>query len=172
MKKIILLSVFGASAAMSQAAVNLTIDNPYQGVDLPSSGQVVLTFTGTVDIQLPDYDLFSIALDFPGLTTGGPFLSSAIDSNFSSYMGASNPGVDYTGALFSVTVDASDAPGDYFFNSANNTNLADLLIMASDGVHTSTDSEAFGVSVRAVPEPASMAVLGLGVAALLRKRRK
>ena len=75
-------------------------------------------------------------------------------------------------ALFEITVQSTDDLGLYFLNSSSDglSALSEFIVYASDGSVTAADNEMFGVEV--VPEPASMIALGVGIAALARKRRK
>ena len=86
--------------------------------------------------------------------------------------GASAPGVDYSGALFTSEVDSTDALGLYWLNGSGSglTPLSEFIVSASDGSFTAVDNEMYGVDV--VPEPASLAALSIGLAAIARKRRK
>ncbi len=173
MKKSLAVLALAVVAALSQAAINLNIDNPDQSVNLPTSGTVTLTFTGTITCSSdwkPDGNSFAA---YPALQNSSTNLATtAFDGAYLTYIGTANYGDDYSGNLFTVTVASTDAPGYYGFLVNSN----DAAYMSVEGVHTSgnkfNDSESFSVTVNAVPEPASMGVLGLGVAALLRRRRK
>lgn len=169
----LVLSVAAVGAASSFGALNLDLNENYKSTLLPNTGSVDIMFSGKVDILLPGYDIIDGFLEFPRLTpTTGAFLSVTFVPAFLTYANAANPGVDYNGDIFFVTVLSTDATGEYFYNNASATDFAELSLTASNGTFSSTDIEMFGVDVNAVPEPATMAVLGLGAAALLRRKRK
>jgi hypothetical protein len=172
MKKLALAFVILGSVASAHAALNLNIDIAYQAVARPGVGSIFVTFTGTVDVLLPTFDVTTSFLEFPGLNPGGPFLSAAFDSGFLAYSFGNSPGLDYTGALFQVEVTSTSALGSYWLNNSGNglSNLSELMVTATDGQNPATDNEFFGVTV--VPEPATFVALGLGGLVLLRRRRK
>jgi hypothetical protein len=174
MKRLSLALVCLSAVAASNAALNFTftLGTAYKTVAKPVSGTTTVTWSGTIDILLPTYDATSMFVEFPGLTAGGPFLSFAgFDAGFLAYLGALAPGVDYSGDLFSFDVSSGNANGNYWFNGTGGglSTMAEAFAFGTDGVHTVKDNELFGVTV--VPEPASMAVLGMGVLAVLRRRK-
>jgi len=167
MKKLSLLAAAFGMIASAQAGFNLNIDSQYQTAVLPSSGSITVTFTGTVDVLLPNFDITGASLEFP-YANSSDFLNDAFDSNFLTYISGSSPGVDYSGALFTVTVTSTTPQGFYYLDSSGG--LAELVVSGSNGTVSGSDNEFFGVNV--VPEPATMAVLGLGAMALVHRRRK
>jgi hypothetical protein len=168
--KTLALAVVLAVSAVSSAAINLNIDTQYMTVIRPSSGSVFVTFTGTIDVLLPTFDVSSATLEFAG--NGTDFLPGAFDAGFLAYLGAAAPGVDYAGALFTAEVSSTDDLGLYWLNGSGSgmTPLSEFIVSATNGTETATDNEIYGVDV--VPEPASLAVLGLGLVAIARRRRK
>lgn len=159
-----------AVSAASVAGVNLNLDLPYQSVVRPNSGYVTVFYTGTVDVLVPSFDVIDAILEFPG--NGSAYLAVNFDSAFSTYVASSAPGVDYSGALFSVDVSNSDAYGLYWLNGSSYglSQMSELIVYASNGVIQAVDNEMYGVEV--VPEPAATAALGLGLAALARRKRQ
>ncbi|HLO98288.1 MAG TPA: PEP-CTERM sorting domain-containing protein [Fimbriimonas sp.] len=168
----LVLGFAAVGAASSFGALNLDLNENYKSTLLPNTGSVNLTFSGKVDILLPGYDIIDGFLEFPRLTPTGAALAVSYVPAFLTYANAANPGVDYNGDIFIVTVSSTDATGEYFYNNTEGTDFAEFSLTASNGTFSSTDVEMFGVDVNAVPEPASMAVLGLGAVALLRRKRK
>lgn len=167
MKRILVpLAILGA-AASANAVLNLNINVQYQTVAPPSSGTLTVVFSGTVDVLLPTFDVNSAALEFP-FRNSTDFLGGSIDSGFATYIAATSPGVDYSGILFTISVPSTTPLGNYIFDASGG--LAEFLVSATNGVTSGTDNEFFGVNV--VPEPATMAALGIGVVALLRRRKK
>ncbi|KXK15842.1 MAG: hypothetical protein UZ18_ATM001001494 [Armatimonadetes bacterium OLB18] len=168
MKKLALAALVGVSAA-SYAAININFDLNYQTVLKPSSGSVFVTFTGTVDILLPSFFASGAVVEWPG--NGSAFLSTTFAPSFLTYVTAATPGADYAGDLIIVEVASTDADGFYWLNGSTSgmSPLSELIVDASDGTSIASDNEFFGVTV--VPEPASMAALGLGALALIRRRK-
>ena len=171
MKKLALALGLLSVGAASQAAINFNISNAYQTATLPNSGMITVTFSGTVDVLLPTWDAVNITVESPG--NGSAFLTfDSFDAGFVAYLGSNAPGVDYTGNLFSIQVNSTDAQGFYYLNGSSfgMSALSEAIVYASvPGGPEIADNEYFGVNV--VPEPATMAALGLGAIALIRKRR-
>jgi hypothetical protein len=165
------MGALALAAAGAQAAVNLNINVQYQTAVRPSSGSIFVTYSGTVDVLLPTFDVTLWALEFPG-NSSSVFLNSNIDPGFHAYMVATLPGVDYVGALFTVEVTSTTALGFYWLNnnSLGMSPLSEFVVTADNGVESASDNEFHGVTV--VPEPATMAAMGLGLVALARRRRK
>lgn len=168
MKKFALLALLGVCGA-AQAAINFNLDIPDQVIVQPGSTTTVV-FTGTVDVT-SGWDAFGASMDFPYLISSTTGLSVAFTSSFTSYMASAAPGVDYAGSIFEATVNPTDPVGLYGY-AFNSINPSEIVVSGSNGVSTFNDSEAYSVEVVAVPEPATLAVLGLGAAALIRRRRK
>ena len=164
---------FATVAVASQAALNLNIDNPDQSVNLPTSGNVTLTFSGSIVCSADWKPNGNGFLTFPSLQNSTTQLTNvSYDNNLLTYISSANFGDDYTGDLFTVTGASTDVAGYYGYY----VNSSDAAYFQIDGVNTGggtfKDTESFSVTVNSVPEPASMAILGLGVAAFLRKRKK
>lgn len=156
-------------AGTASASLNFNIDVAYQTVGLPSSGSIQVMFTGTVDILLPDYDALVGIVENPD-DGSNPALSVTFDPGFVTYLNGVNPGVDYSGNLFSLTVSDNTPLGAYILNAGGDSPLSEAYVTASNGNLNSIDNEFFGLTV--VPEPATVAALALGGLALIRKRRK
>ncbi len=169
MKKLACFAVLGGLSSLSFGFVNINLDNPYQTVTPPTSGSIFLTFSGTIDILNPLASISTAILESPGTTSDA--LSTVFDAGFVSYVTAATPGMDYTGDLFTVEVNSSTPNGFYWLNSGGLNGLAEFTVTASiPNFPVASDNEMFGVTV--VPEPATLAALGLGAAALIRRRRK
>lgn len=168
MKKLALAALVGVSAS-SFGAVNLNFDLAYQVVTKPGSGSVFVTYTGTVDVLLPTFDVTAATVEWPG--NGTDFLTTTFAAPFLAYIFAAAPGADYAGALIEVEVPSTATDGLYWLNGSGSgfSPLSELLVTASDGVSDATDNEFFGLMV--VPEPGTVAALGLGALALLRRRK-
>lgn len=169
MKKLACLcAVVGLSSA-SFGFVNLNLNNPYQTAGVPGSGSIFLTFSGMVDILNPAFAISGATLEAPD--NGSQVLNVAFDAGFLAYLSASAPGVDYTGDIFTVEIQSTTQVGNYWFGAGGLSAFSELIVSASGaGLPDAVDNELYGVEV--VPEPATLAALGLGAAALLRRRRK
>ena len=153
---------------MSAASITIVLDGGPNFSAIAGSSFVV---TGTVSLS-PDWQIGASTLDNPG-RSGGGFVPTSFAPEFLAYM-LPAPTVGYSGPLFSVDVPSSTLPGLYDVGSGGLGDPADFTISGSDTAtfQSFTAKAPFSVTVQAVPEPASMAALGLGVAALLRRRKR
>ncbi len=169
MKKLACLCAVVGLSSVSFGFVNLNLNNPYQTTGLPGLGSIFLTFSGTVDILHPAFAINGATLESPD--NGSQILNTALDAGFQAYLSAAAPGVDYTGDIFTVEIQSTNQVGNYWFGGGGLSAFAELIVTASaQGLPDAVDNELYGVTV--VPEPATLAALGLGAAALLRRRRK
>ena len=171
MRKILLSFAGALVSSWAAASLNININVPYQTAVRPATGSIFVLFTGTIDVLLPTFDVNAATLEFP-LDASSNVLTGTFDPAFNTYLGSAAPGVDYAGPLFSIEVTSTSPLGFYWLNPSGNgfSALSEFLVSASDGAQTATDNEFYGVTV--VPEPVTMAAVGIGVAALLRRRRK
>lgn len=168
MKKLVCLAVLGGLSTFSFGFINVNLNNPYQTASVPGAGSIFLTFTGTVDILNPLYDASNAILESP--SDGTNFLTMAFDAAFITYVNGSNAGIDYTGNIFTAEVTSTTPQGNYWLGTGGLSGLAELTVTATGPSLDASDNELYGVTV--VPEPATLAALGVGAAALIRRRRK
>ncbi len=150
--------------------------------DLPVGGSEV-DFLSIDDDT--DTDFFSFSMDGAGTVNvllealGGTYnigaqggAQSAFDTRFRSDLSLSLFGVDGTTLL--QTVNANGLGGNeqlsFFLNSAGTYFVRVNGIDNGDAI--AVDTQFYGVSLSTVPEPGTMAALGLGAAMLLRRRRR
>lgn len=136
--------------------------------------------TATGLLQLAYGNNPSSVIDMSGAGSISLFISSYTGSStIHGYVGGYNGGYDnFAGKSFDiapgfsgvVTVNLADftAPAGHTFDQAHMDNLIFVLPLTSQNSSIVIDK----MTVNAVPEPASMAALGLGAVALLRRRRK
>ncbi len=148
-----------ASLALSaHAAFTLTLSDP---VRTAAPGDA-LSFAGILTNTGPDAVYLQGALFLaPGLNLD----PSPYNDNHPALL---NAGESYTGAFFNVNVPATAVPGSY------GGGFSVLGGASSDPFDpfTTTASDGFTVVVNPVPEPATLAALGLGAGALLRRRKR
>lgn len=155
-------------SAWAAASINLNLALPYQTAVRPAAGSIFVSFIGTVDVLLPTFDVSQANLEFP-MDASANILTGSFDPAFNTYLGTNAPGVDYTGPIFSIEVTSTTPLGFYWLNGNGLSALSELTVTASNGAQSAADNEFFGVTV--VPEPVSLAALGLGLAAVIRRRR-
>lgn len=168
MKKLALLGL-ATIATGAYAGVNLNLSDHVKSVVQPGTGFVDVVFSGTVDV-LPNWDATSAVLYTPD--NGSAALSGGLTTAFLDYLSGSFAGTDFNGDLFFIRVQASDAVGFYDQNALSTGGSSELVVNAVNGNRRFADNEYYGVEVQAVPEPATLAALGLGAIALIRRRRK
>lgn len=153
-------------ASLSQAALNFNLDalDPLA----VTQGSSVM-FTGTIQLSA-GWDATSAVLEHPG--NGVDYLTPTFAPAFLNYL-ALNTSATYSGDIFSVAAGPSATLGLYDQNtySGGLTDLSEMMLFASKGNQEATDNEIFAVEVEAVPEPGTIAALGLGAAAFARRRR-
>lgn len=166
MKKSLLLLTIGC-ASVSNAALNFNLDALDPVVIAQGSSY---TFTGTIQLSA-GWDVTGATLEHPG--NGVTFLTPVFAPSFLNYV-LLNTSAPYSGDLFTISTTNATAPGLYDLNNSSfgMTDLSEMIVTASKaGRRDAKDNEIYAVEVEAVPEPATMAALGLGVAAAVRRRR-
>jgi hypothetical protein len=154
MKKYALIPIVLATAfaTNAQAAINLVLDQQVQSVNAQATPFDV-TWTGSVTLT-NGWEVDSVS---------SSLFSIVFDSAFVAYATSHTTG-NYSGNLFSVTVNPGDSGSDIETISVTGHNPLNN--------RSFTDHEAFELDVNPVPEPTTMVALGLGAAAMLRRRKK
>jgi len=196
MQKIAILFVALAGLSMSASAVNIVQNGGFELNDWDYSSSYKLYNAGSagvsnwtigarsIDLVTNPYPVLNgrTALDLAG-TPGPGSISQAL---------ASSAGTQYTVTFWALTRESTDPRNQYLFSvfgdQALQFNLTNtytqysytaiatgnnVLSFLTDTLNTTTGNILIDdVSVEAVPEPATMAVLGLGAAAMLRRRKR
>lgn len=167
MKKPILIFVAAAGAPWA-SALTLTLENPIVTATAPSTGVATFALRGTVALS-------------PGETFSGGGGANAFDGmghsvsitqNFAPISVALNSARTFTGDLGFIEVESTDPTGFYNVDATGfqGPYIAFEAITPQNTLVTSYAT--YGVQVQAVPEPASLAALGLGTLGLLRRRSR
>ena len=185
MKKCLAAAGVLACASAASAQVDVTFV-------FPNTGQTGLTFAQftvdgvTITIENPRGSTLFPPDQF-GFLLGGLFidggLSPIVDLTFSQSVrlvsyGIGNGETDFNGASFSMTQGASSSPGNannalgiFAFSNTSSVFQGNLPIELRAADH---DGEGFSISritIRTIPAPGPLAMLGLGALAAPRRRR-
>ena len=161
-KRILSLTMFALAVLLPTRlaladTITLSLSNPVQSA-APGS---TVTFDATVSAS--STNAAPIFLNGDSFTIDGPLTLD--DSDFFSFPLSLNPGDSFTGALFTVTLPADLAYGDY-------TGSFEIL-GGADG-STFGNLAATGFQIAPTPEPSTMllSATGLGLLALVMYRKK
>ena len=117
----------------------------------------------TIDLS----GIASMSLDFAGVTGSTSLNWVFVDDVDNNAYFATNPTITTNGTItFDMSTAAADAPG-FAWNKVRSMSLG-----LSRATATASGATVSNFTYAPVPEPATMATLGLGTLAMLRKRRK
>jgi hypothetical protein len=161
------LALVGALAAHASAILNFNL--PINQLTTTAGTNVI--FSGTVTGVTGDLTLAASSVGPAFKATGGTGLLGAFTSSFQNYLNL-NTTTNYAGTIFEVFVPGTTSAGLYDTNAAL-TNGSQVVVGGTNSNNdTVQDNEFYAVNVQAVPEPTTMAALGLGAVALLRRRKR
>ena len=158
-------SLFGGLAALSSAQISIAVDHEYWNVQQGQSVTISGTITATGGLWVTNGGV-EYARNASGILT-----NTVLTPAFIAYING-HSGKAFTGDLFTVTTSLATATGTYDQSNASDGldfTRSETYLIAWDG---SKAAATYGIVVTPVPEPASMAALGLGTLALLRRKRR
>ena len=170
MKRINTIICLAALAAFSHAGVNFNLSNATQSVAAPGSGFVLVTFSGTITTS-GGFAPTDFVVELPNNGTD-TLVFDSFNTNLVNYVVAGVANTSYTGDLFSLRVASTDSMGVYDQGDTPSgfSIFSEAIAHAAKNGVDAADNEFYSVEV--VPEPTSLALLGMGGAALLVRRRR
>lgn len=180
MKKVLVLLVILATASMAHAAFDPTLQilvngNPWTGDDVAASDIITVLFVDVGDTTAPgsfsvynmdagpaEYVADSWMYNLPAGLLGG---SLSLTDNGTSVNVAG-------GALFGPTTPMPEGGVlfGYEFHVPDDMGDSDTILITQSGAYGGVDLSQIGVTLH-TPEPATIALLGLGALSLLRRRK-
>lgn len=152
------LAVLGSAvAAHASIQAQLTLDNPFV-FTLPTTGTQTCTLTGTIT-AIAGY-AFTSGTGAPLLGPGGSFTPTLALSEINAGLASSGT---YKGPILRYTFSSATLPGSY--------SSASYVLNTGPGIPSTSAAQAVTL-ISPVPEPSAFAALGLGAAALLRRRKR
>lgn len=164
--KLPLILLTATLGSLSSAAINLNLDRYLW----ENNGYLPITVTGTITLQ-SGWDLFSVQGDAP--SNGTDYLSASFAPELMEYL-ALDTSAPYSGPILVTYISKNVTPGLYDLGDAIGGPMAELSFGAKNSARSLTayENEFYAVQINAVPEPASMATLGLATVALIRRRKR
>lgn len=163
-----------AVAGASQANGILTLDTPNMTAQAGVNQSILVT--GKLQIT-QDYQFLSMFV--PHIYIQGSYANridaGLLDQNFLTWLGVPGnkfAGAIYIGGFFSLDQEATDPIGLYDHNFASLVAPANTYFEFNSNTPQYVRSNEVSMTVNVVPEPATLAVIGLGLIPLLRRRRK
>jgi hypothetical protein len=129
--------------------------------------------TGSFKISGP-FDNLIVNIDPPYLSSdSSTFISAGLSSDFTSFLsGLTGTAATYTGKIFTIHASPTQTPGLYdHLPASSDAGFIEAIAFNSLTNRRGSAKASFDITVEAVPEPASIAAITIGVASLLRRRK-